>query len=240
MPEEIDNTAETVEESTVDTIIEQGEAGDQNTEEKKDGDGKNADEGVKTPETKEELQEVEDEEPQVRTRKTVKDFIIERQKRKIEKLQGKTEEENEDEEDVNEDEEYDDILPQDEKLIKKVAGKMIAPLIENQLAKDDENEVQKFLAENPDFKPYEAKVKKFMVHPSRRQLPVESIFYEVAGPDLMKIGAKRAKEADEEAQRSNAGGGSARGAEDVRVDWANMSLEEFSKRKEEIRQRNRY
>ena len=184
----------------------------------------------------------ENAEPEVHSRKSAKDYIIERQQRKIEKLknssQGKDDEEKEDEENSGNDED-DEVNPEDENLITKVVLKKFAPIIEKQLAGEDEVELKDFIEKNPDFKAYESQARKFMQHPSRRMLPIKSIFYEVAGDDLIKIGAKRQKDADELARRDNAGGGSARGTEGAKPDYATMSDEEFAKEREAVRQKGR-
>jgi len=173
----------------------------------------------------------DDKEPAVRARKTAKDFIIERQARKIEKLKkeegsGKSDEENE-----GEDESDGDVDPEDEKVIAKVASKILAPIFEERIQAEDKAEVQEFISAHPEFKPYEARVMRDMKHPSRRAVPIEDLFYAAAGPDLIKIGAKKAKEAEDEAARSGTGGGSARSDEGQTPDWANMGKEDFEKQK---------
>ena len=174
-----------------------------------------------------------DDEPPVRTRKTVKDFIIERKERKIAKLEG--EKAGKDGEGAGDDaDEDDEIDPADRKVIAQVVTPMLKPLLEKSLQAEDEAEVSDFLKANPDFKPYEAKARQWMTHPSRRNLPIKSIFYEVAGDDLMKIGAKRAKDAEDEANRSGAGGGNSRGSEGG-TSVKDLSKEEFAKKQEDIR-----
>jgi hypothetical protein len=73
-----------------------------------------------------------------------------------------------------------------------------------------------------------------MQHPSRRALPIKSIFYEVAGDKLIKIGAERAKQADKKAKDSQTGGGSNRGGEANENVW-NLTPEQFAERQEKIR-----
>lgn len=183
----------------------------------------------------------DDEEPEVRIRKTPKDFIIERQARKIEKLKGAQEKDDKDDKgDDNDDNNDDDVDPEDEKLIKKVASRMIAPIYQKQAEAEDAQEVKDFVAKNQDFAKYEKKVLSRMKHPSRAQMPIKSIFYEVAGDDLLKIGADRAKKAEDEAARGNSGGGSARGDDDGgTVDYSKMTASEFEKKREEVRQKSR-
>lgn len=218
--------------------------GEKNTEKKDDGtggttvvtEGKEGEGEAPKPKESEDTDGDDGKEPVVRARKTAKDFIIERQQRKIEKLKkedtsGKSDEGKEGEGDSDED----DVDPEDEKVIAKVVSKHLAPIFEKQIEVEDEAEVAQFVTANPDFKPYEARVKRNMRHPSRREVPIEELFYAAAGKDLMKIGAKRAKEAEDEANRSGTGGGSARSTEgEGKVDWANAPKEDFEKKKREI------
>ncbi len=174
-------------------------------------------------------------EPEVRPRMSTKDFIIGRQHKKLSKAkagEGEGEGEHKDNEEANEDD--DEIAPEDEELITKVVAKRFAPILDKALSAEDENEIQEFVKTNPDFKPFEAKVRRFMRHPSRRQLPVKSIFYEVAGDKLLSIGAKRQTEADKKAKDTQTGGGSNRaggGTKSVKE----MSNEEFEAKKEKVR-----
>jgi len=201
--------------------------GADNDQSKEGGDSQDADKGkqdVKPPE--------EDAEPTTRQRMSPKDFIIQRQQKKIEKLKDKSQHsENADNE---EKEDEDEIAPEDEALISKVVAKRFAPLLEKTMADEDSKEISDFLSENPEFKPYEAKARKYISHPSRRHLPISSIFYEVAGKDLMKLGAERGRKADEEARQTQTGGGSGRGGNEGKKIW-NMSPQEFAAEQEKVR-----
>lgn len=152
-----------------------------------------------------------DDEPPVKPRKSAKDFIIERQQRKINKLQQKAEEGGQGD---GEDDDDDELLPEDEEMVVKTFQKRVLPglqpFIDKNIAAEDDTEIGNFLKDNHDFAPYEAKVRKWVAHPSRRHLPIESIFYEVAGKDLLKLGAERGRKADEEARNTQTGGGSGR------------------------------
>ena len=214
--------------------------GEQDTDNKGGGEGSGS-----APEKKEEAPQGDDQnEPEVRQRKTAKDFIIERQQRKIEKLkkqpsgddggQGGNGDDSDDEED--EDDEKDGQKQLMRKLLQEEVLPNLTPILEKHVQTEDDAEVQEFLSKNPDFKPYEAQARRFMSHPSRRSLPIKSIFYEVAGDDLMRIGAERSKKADEEAKATQSGGGSSRGDEGQTDVWS-LSPAEFAKKREEIRRR---
>lgn len=170
-----------------------------------------------------------DEEP--KTRKRNIDFILERKNRKIEKLQEKGSVEDNEEED-------DYVDPDAQKLVQKEIQKALSPFLQKQIEEEDANEINSFLQENPDFKPYADKVRKFAQHESRKHLPIKSIFYEVAGPDLLKIGADRAKRAGDEAKETNAGGGSGDTSTAEKSVWE-LTPEEFAAKQEEIRNRPR-
>lgn len=171
-----------------------------------------------------------DEEP--KTRKRNIDFILERKNRKIEKLESKV-----DEKEDSEDED-DFVDPDAQKLVQKEVQKALSPFLQKQIEEEDNNEINSFLQENPDFKPYADKVRKFAQHESRKHLPIKSIFYEVAGPDLLKIGADRAKKAGDEAKESNAGGGGGDTSTAEKGVWE-LTPEEFAQKQEELRNKPR-
>lgn len=175
-------------------------------------------------------------EPPTRPRMSTQDFIIGRQKAKLAK-QAKAGE-GEDGGEDNKESEDDEIAPEDEALISKVVAKKFAPLLDKTIQAEDDKEVGDFLKDNPDFKPFEAQARRYMAHPSRRHLPVQTIFYEVAGNKLLKIGAERQRKADTEAKNTQTGGGSSRAGEGAKNVW-DLSTEEFEAEKERVRQANR-
>lgn len=210
-----------------------GESGGAASENKEGGQAKAPKEGD---------EEVDDgSEPESRKRLSKQDFIIGRQRAKLAKNQAKAgEAANKEggEGGDGDDDDDTDVAPEDEALINKVISKNVAPLIQpiidKTLASEDEQEVQDFLKDNPDFKPFEGKVRRYMAHPSRRNLPIKSIFYEVAGDKLIKIGAERQKAADAKARETQTGGGSNRSGDEVKNDWE-LSPEEFAKKQDRIR-----
>ena len=175
----------------------------------------------------------DDQEPEVRPRMSAKDFIIKRKEAKIAKLQKKEGGEGggQSGEDEGED---DEIAPEDEELITKVVSKRFAPILDKTLAAEDDKEIAAFLKDNPDFAPFEAKARKYIAHPSRRHLPVKTVFYEVAGDNLIKIGADRQRKADEDDKQTQTGGGSNRAGEGGKSVW-DLTPEEFEAEKERVR-----
>lgn len=224
-----DATEETTS-SSVDEGNEGGEGGGEGSGEG-DGDGsKKSDEEAAAAAAKK--SEDDAKEPEVRKRKTPAEFIRERQARKAEKAK-KAEEAH----DGDDEGERDDEIPEaDQETIGKVAGEIVRPLIEKHLQSEDAAEVAEFLAkpENDVFAPYKEKALKWMNHPSRRNMPISSIFYEVAGPDLMRIGAERERKASEKARDTQAGGNSSRGDGEAKSVWE-LSPEEFAAKQAAVR-----
>ena len=169
-----------------------------------------------------------DEEP--KTRKRNIDFIRERQSKKAEKVANQNNE--------NEDEDDSEIDPSDAKIIQKQVAKVLSPFLAKQMQDEDAQEIGDFVKKNPDFGKYAETVKKFAQHPSRRDMPIQSIFYEVAGQDLLKIGADRARKANDLAKESKAGGGTGTGGEGAKGIW-DLTPEEFTARQEELRNKAR-
>lgn len=198
-----------------------------------DDKGTNADVEVKADEKAEIKPTPADEEP--KTRKRNVDFIIERKNKQIEKLKNK-----ENVADVVEDEEEDedDLDITDKAIIDKRVAKALTPYIQKQMQEEDANEISDFVAKNPDFAPYVDRVKKFSNHPTRKDVPIESLFYEVAGKDLLMLGAKRAKEVEDEAKESGAGGGGSQGGDGAKSVW-DLTPEEFVAQQNALRSKDR-
>ena len=175
--------------------------------------------------------EAEDDDKEPPTRKSKVDFITERKERREAKKGAKDKKEPE----GDDEEADDDIDPADEKTVGKIVQKHLKPLADRMVADEDDKEVSTFLTANPDFKQYEAKARKYMAHPSRKDVPIEEIFYGVAGKDLLKIGAKRAKIAEGEAKKTKGSGGAgdAGGVKPV----AEMSKAELEAKQDEVRRK---
>jgi hypothetical protein len=189
----------------------------------------------------EENQGDDDEEPPVR-KKTAKDYIIERKNKKIEKLKNKKDDGEEDDGDSDED---DDVSPEDEKVVDKIIqkkyGDKFAKLDQaNKAAEEakDQGELKQFLTDNPNFKPFEKKIWKHWQHPSRNHLPLSDVVYAVAGPQLLKLGAKLGAQADNKARKTSSGGNSARNA-GGKIDYSSMTDAEFDAHVEKVKQRQR-
>lgn len=114
----------------------------------------------------------------------------------------------------------------DKKMIKKIASdatndKMGA--LERRL------EVESFLSDNPEFKPYANKIKAVAQNPNAKNLKIDGIVAAALGTkQLLKIGAEKARVADEKKARSSKSGSSRRSKESSNIpDVSNMSRDEF-------------
>lgn len=141
---------------------------------------------------------------------------------------------NSDNDDVDEDDD-DDLSDEDKAAFDKRISKRLAP-IEKQAA---ENEVKvsiaEFVKDNPDFAPFAKKAERFALHKSRANIPIKSIFFEVAGDKLMQIGAKRGRVADKKAKETQAGGGNSGGEEAGNKNYKDMPLGDFEKELESVK-----
>ncbi len=152
--------------------------------------------------TKEEKDTSKNSEEEPKVRKSSKDYIIERLQNKL-----KNKKETEDEDEIN---------PNDKKLVEDVIDEKIGSKIEElekiAIEKEEEKEflqdmkeVDEFVAINEQFKPYRDKILKWWQHPTRKNLPLKAIVYEVAGDDLIALGAERERNAKNEADASATG-----------------------------------
>ncbi len=207
-------------------------------EQKPSGEGQ-GDQKLKADDKAPEKPQDDDAEPPVR--KTKLDYILERKQRKLEKAKSQEIQKVDDQLKKPADDgsgegdgEDDEISPEEEKAIEKVVTKKFGHHFEQLNEEREEAELQGFINQNPKFKPYEAKIRKFANHPSRQHLPLQSIAYEVAGPDLMRIGAEEARKADAEAAKSTTGGGSARN-DSAHKPVSEMSSAEFREYSDKVR-----
>jgi len=192
-----------------------------------------------TPKVKEEVVEESKEEIEVQVRnskKTNKDYILERKEKKIQKLQAELESRKEVKEVGEEAIEIDDL---DSDVISRVVeekyGNYFKQLDNNRL----NNEVNSYLDSDEGTKlksieGFETKFKKYVNHPSRSGVPLESIALEVAGyKNLLKIGANLSQQADEEAAETTLPGSSHRTGGATKLN-SNPSLEDLNRIRNEM------
>jgi hypothetical protein len=170
--------------------------------------------------------------PEVRKR----DFIIARmQRREAKQNANKNKDGNDGAGDGAGNDDGDEIPEEDERLVTRVIDKRYGDIFTKQEEAQDKAELSKFLGDNPEFKTYETKIWRFWQHESRRHLPVSTIAYEVAGKNLLKIGAARAKQADEKA-KENANSGRSN-VDTGKKAVEDMTYEEFMAHKEAVKRK---
>lgn len=194
-----------------------------------------------------------DEEPPVR--KTKQDYILERKERQLAKAKAKSEEapksqDKKEEEKPNADQDgegdqEEDLTPEESKKFEKFVAKRYGKHFEKveEFAQKDyegsvDSEVDEFISKDPGgkhFEPYRDKIKAWAKHPSRKNLPISTIAYEIAGPELLKLGAKIAAEADAEAAEGDSPGSSSRkSAEGGKKGFWDMTPEEFAAEQQKV------
>lgn len=173
--------------------------------------------------------EPEDDGSEPSVRRDASYFIGLRKGKKLAKQQMQKNQGDEGDDDGDEDEDGDgDITETVNKAIKPIADKL--------MKQEDESELSGFLTQNPHFKPYEKKIRRFMQHDSRSHLPISTVAMEAVGPDTMlKIGAKLARNADTKKDASKGGptGGNRAPAPKANV-WE-MPKEDFQTMQNQVR-----
>ena len=200
--------------------------GDGNEPDDEGGDGKGKGKG----------DEDDDDEPPTRKPKTPADFVAMRRGKKLAKLSGKGKGNEARGGAADEDDEDDDGLsPEDAAAIDKRLEKHLAPILAEKEQKEVDTEIANFISDNPEFKPYAAKVAKWAGHEAYKNVALEQIFYAAAGKELLKIGAKRKQAADGEARKGRTGGGSNNGDDKGSKDWHGASHEDVGKEIERVK-----
>lgn len=222
-----------------DDADEADDADDDASKDGKDDDGKgNSDKSTDTAKDDDTKDEDDGEEPELRKPKagaTNAEWAAYRKQQKAKAAAAKKSDDDADDKDTDEDD--DDLSSEDAAAIDKRIAKRLAPFEQKAAEQEVEATIASFLNENPDFKPFATKVKRFAMHPSRQNIPIKSIFYEVAGDKLLKIGADRAKQADIKAKKTKTGGGNASTDGKGSKSYADMPLEDFGKELDAVKSR---
>ena len=191
----------------------------------KEGEGLTGDDGELIPfeekpeETQEEKEAREkkdekEEEGDPPTRKSAKDWIIERKEKKIEELKKK-----------DEGGEH-EVTDAGQKAINKAIEEKIAPVLKNVKSTADEQELKDVFAKYPDSKNMDKQIRKYMDNDAYKNVSVEFIYLGLAAKkiDLQK---KREK-ADEDAKADGTGGHGTRDKKLSKIpDVANMEDKDF-------------
>jgi len=156
-----------------------------------------------------EVEKVEEEKVEpVPTRQSAQQHIIARQKRTIEKLRSKTEEEVDVE---NEVEEGDDTLtPEVQNAVDRQIQKRLSPVFGALANKADEDELSALFGTEPEAKKYEKRIRAHME--VWKNVPVRSIYQSLAFSTSQTATAKRKKVADAEAGGMRGVGSQRRGS----------------------------
>ncbi len=143
-------------------------------------------------------------------------------------------------EDENKDD--DEVDPEDEKTIGKIVNKTVAPLQDQLFKSTVESELNNIYAQNPDWKKFDVKIRRFVNHPSRaglikQGLPVKTVVLEAIEPHLAAVNAKKSQEADAKANAAKDGGNQNRPVETQGKlpDFANMSTADIDKTVEQVK-----
>lgn len=182
-------------------------------------------------------EEVEEEQEDQDTDKPdipVRDHIIARQVRTIEKLRSKlNKDESPDDEDTVVDFNDDELTPEASGAVQKEIQRQVAPLIENLAKKSDEDELQGLFGKEPEAKGFEKRIRAYMGHENYQGVPPSVIYHHLAFGSAQSEGAQRQQAADLEAKQMGGAGSSARPGERPTGDLptadeiSNMSEKEF-------------
>lgn len=172
-------------------------------------------------EEQEEAKRVEEEEPP--TRKSAKDYILERKNKKIKKLEGK--EGGDDLGGEGDDGEH-EVTPEGKKAINKQVEEALKPILSTVKKNTDDQELKEVFEKHPDAKDMEKEILKFMNHDAYEKVPAE-IIYLALSARRANLQKKRDK-ADEDAAADVSGGHGKRPAKTGNLpDFGNMGDEEL-------------
>lgn len=133
-----------------------------------------------------------------------------------------------------------DIDEEDEKTIKKIVDKSTSKISQQLNAQEErifrrevEDEVKSLIQSKPEYKDYEARIRRFVYHDNRiglirNGLPVEVVVAEALAPVMERIGAKKAIAANAAADTTKSNGSSQRKGEKGKIDYSKMSDEEIT------------
>jgi len=210
-----DEAAEDVPETAEETTAEQADAAEDNSSESDAAEKGAADEAEVT-------EDDADEEPPVRKPKTNADWVAKRRGDKLKKKQ----EADDDQQGEDDESDEDDVDDEDAKIIDRRIARQLAPLQAKEYTQEVKAEIDTFVADNPDFKPFAAKAAKWAEHPDYKNLPTKQLMFAAAGDKMLMIGATRKAAAIAKANSTKTGanaGGEAGGKKSV----ADMSDAEF-------------
>ena len=124
--------------------------------------------------------------------------------------------------------------------MKKQAEKAYEPIKEQLFKQNVENTLSKILTDNPEYKPYEKRIRNFVNHENRigmikQGLPVKTVVIEALAPYLEKIGADKLRKANEEADKTKGGGNTPTPQENKGSDFKGMSNKDIANLAEQVK-----
>lgn len=144
----------------------------------------------------------EDKVEKVPTRLSAQQHIIARQKRTIEKLRSKADEEVEPE--VGEEEQDETLTPEVQAAVDRQIQKRLSPVIGTIASKADEDELQALFTAEPEAKKYEKRIRAHME--VWKNVPARSIYQSLAFASTQAAAGKARKVADKEADQLRGAG----------------------------------
>lgn len=117
----------------------------------------------------------------------------------------------------------------------------ITPIRNDAQTQAIKSEVSAIIESHPEYKPFEEKIRKWVLHPNRigfirNGFPVNSVVMEAIAPHLEKIGAEKARLADKKARESGADGATIVPAgATTKTDYNAMPAADFEKLTENVK-----
>ncbi len=171
------------------------------------------------------------------TRRDNSYFIGLRHGKKAAKTAQKPQDDDQGDGDDDDSDDDDGLDPEDQELLNGAIQKAVAPLTEKLAAEEDAKELGNFISQNPQLKPYQAKIERFMKHESRKHLPIETVAMEAIGMQkMLQLGAKLGRQSGIKKGSSGSGpsGGGKRGGSPAKS-VSEMSEAEFAAYQNEVR-----
>lgn len=149
--------------------------------------------------------------------------VIARQKRQIDKLKGKQQEESDDAE-GEEEEDGERLSPEAARALSREVRKATEPIAHALARQSDEKELQELFASDPAAKSYEKRIRAFMGHEAYRNVPAVAIYHHLHYEAAKKAASEKRSKADREAGHSRTGGHPTR----TRSDFDKLTAEGIS------------
>lgn len=127
-----------------------------------------------------------------------------------------------------------DVDPDDVQVISKVVEKQTASVRQALQDAQDQTEINNYIKDNPEMEKYKPVIEKYLKHPVYSQIPVKNIGAMIASDDLLKIGAKKEREAQARADATRQTGTQVRTPQGGKKDWTKVSKDEFEAQKRRI------